>query len=294
MVRLLFLALVVASAASASSSVTGTVVDPYGQSFMTARVRLLNPADQKILYETDVSQGTFRIEPIAPQSYFVIIRAQGFMEYTDGVSVAQGQAADMGRLTLRIGLVVESRFENRGIAVVPAPGAEPSPTPPLPEPEFVDAHVRILAGVPVMTVCEYLDLRSQAPLSYSWVGVTIIGILERTPQGSFLRQSCRDSLRSGDHSWPNAIALEEIAGSVSIPGRPNWVESLHPTRPMDEELDSRDRKAHWAAFFGRLQTREKLVAVPCGDGKQCAYGFGAISAPARLLYRKWYDFGATD
>ena len=277
-VRVLLLVLAAASVASASSSVKGTVVDLNGQSLMAAKVLLLNPVDQKVLYETTVVQGSFRFESVAPQSYFVSIHSRGFREYADSVSVAQEQAADMGRLTMSIGRL-EEWF-----------GGEPT----LSAEYLVDSHVRTLAGIRLMTVCEYMNIRSQAPISYSWVGVTIIGILERTPQGSYLRQSCPDSLRSGDYSWLNAIALEEVAGSSSIPGRPNWVESLHPTRPIDEELDPRDRKAHWAAFFGRLQTREKLVAVPCGDGKQCAYGFGAISAPARLLYQKWYDFGGTD
>ena len=276
-IRILLLVLVVVSAASASSSVKGTVVDPNGQSIFEARVLLLNPVDQKVLYETRVERGTFRFDTVAAQSYFINVKALGFREHADSVSVAQDQAVDMGRIIVSLGRV-EEWF-----------GGEPTWS----AEDLVDAHVRTLAGIRLMTVCEYMNIRSQAPISYSWVGVTIIGILERTPQGSFLRQTCPDSLRSGDYSWPNAIALEEIAGSNSIPASPNWVESLHPTRPIDEELDPRDRKGHWAAFYGRLETRDKLVAVPCGNGKQCAYGFGAISAPARLLYQKWYDFGGT-
>jgi hypothetical protein len=48
------------------------------------------------------------------------------------------------------------------------------------------------------------------------------------------------------------------------------------------------------SYFGRLQTRERLAAVPCGSGKLCGYGYGAISAPARLLYQSWHDFGAAN
>jgi P pilus assembly chaperone PapD len=104
-IRVLLLVLVAASAASASSSVKGTVVDPNGQSFSGAKVLLLNPVDQKVLYETVVVQGTFRIEPVAPQSYFINIKALAFREHADAVSVAQDQAVDMGRITISIGLL---------------------------------------------------------------------------------------------------------------------------------------------------------------------------------------------
>ena len=287
--RILLLVLAAASVASASSSVKGTVVDEDGNS-VPARVLLLNPVDQKVLYATDALQGTFRIESVAPQSYFVDIRTQGFPGYTDAVSVAQDQAVDMGRITLYVWRV-RSRFEYRGVQVVV--DSEPWPTPSLPEPEYVDAHVRAVLGFPKMTVCEYLNLRSVAPIWYP-EGAVVIGILVVTPQGSYLRQSCRDTLRSGDYSWPNAIALEVDEGSRNFHGRLNWSAFLpYLTRPSDKELDPRDREGRWAAFFGRLETTDKLVAVPCGSGKQCAYGFGAISAPAQLIYSNRYVFGGT-
>ena len=169
MIRILLLVLVVASAASASSSITGTVVDEAGNS-IPARVLLSNPVDQKVLYATEALRGTFRFEPVAPQSYFVSVQAQGFREYADSVSVAQNQPADMGRITLRIGRL-EEWF-----------GGEPTLT----AEYLVDAHVRTLAGIRLMTVCEYMNIRSKAPLSYSWVGVTIIGMTGADAAGQFV------------------------------------------------------------------------------------------------------------
>jgi hypothetical protein len=252
------------------------VVDSTGRSFSDAKVRLLNPADQKVLYETKVVQGVFRIEPVAPQSYFVSIQLIGFREYAAAVSVGQDQSVDMGRIAMR--------FERpeEWIGGEPLFSAE----------DLADAHLPTVFGYRVMTVCEYLKIRSVAPLSYV-LGVIVIGILVQTPQGSYLRQSCPESLRSGDYSWPNAIALEEYPGRRSIGGRVDWADFLpHLSRPSAEELDPRDREGRWAAFLGTLQTRGNLVAIPCGSGQYCAYGYGAISAPARLLYQVWHDFGA--
>jgi hypothetical protein len=254
-----------------------------------AKVLLLNPVDQKVLYETDAVQGAFRFESVAPQSYFVSVKTRVFADGTDAVSVAQDQAVDMGRITL-YGWRFQSRFYEQ-VQVVPAPGSSPWPKPP--EPVFIDAHIRDVHGHPVVTVCQYLNLISATPMSYGF-GAIVIGILVETPQGSYLRQSCGDSLRSRGYSWPNAIALEEKPGDKIIPGNLDWADFLpRLSRPSDEELDPRDRGGRWAAFFGSLETRDKLVAVPCGNGKLCGYGYGAISAPARLLYRKSHEFGGT-
>jgi hypothetical protein len=271
-IRTLFLVLVAASAASASSSIKGVVSAENGQLIFDAKVRLLNPANQEVLYETSVVHGTFRIEPVEPGSYFLSVKAVGFRECADSVSVAQDQAVDMGRIAVRVGPT--------------APDIVLPPTPPLPKPGSVDEHVRFVHGIPVMTVCEYLNLRSVAPLVYP-AGVIVIGILVQTPQGSRLQQSCRDSLRSGDYFWPNAIALEGAGSS-----RLNWADFLpNLTRPSNEELDPRDREGNWAAFVGRLETRDgRLAAAPCGSGKMCGYGYGAISAPAQLLYHDSYYF----
>jgi hypothetical protein len=90
-----------------------------------------------------------------------------------------------------------------------------------------------------------------ARLSYPQ-GAVVIGILVETPQGSYLRQSCRDTLRSGDHFWPNAIALEAYTGpSYFLAGGSSVVP--HSARPSNEALDPRDREANWTAFYGRLE-----------------------------------------
>jgi hypothetical protein len=118
--------------------------------------------------------------------------------------------------------------------------------------------------------------------------------LVETPQGKWLEQSCRDSLYSEDYSWPNAIALKKAARHMNM-GSISWEEDIIPEviRPNNEELDPRDQGRRWVAVLGnRLQTRPNLTAVPCGNGKQCAYGYGAISAPALLQYEYLYDFGA--
>jgi hypothetical protein len=283
MMRILFLVFVAASVASASSSVNGVVSDENGHLIFDAEVLLLNPADQRVLYRTSVEQGAFRIEPVEPRSYFLSVNATSFREYADSVSVAPDQAVDLGRIAVRMDLGISHFWGGRWDII-----ARPKDS--LPEPKTVDEHVRSVLGFPVLTVCEYLNLRSATPIWYP--DAIVIGIVVQTPQGSWLRQSCRDSLRSGDYAWPNAIALDAKTGPKIIPGRKNWADFLpHLTRPSNEELDPRDRDGNWAAFFGRLETRDKLVAAPCGNGKLCGYGFGAISAPARLLYQNSYYFG---
>ena len=277
MIRDLFLVLVAASVASASSSVRGLVSTEQGHADVPASVSLLNPVSQKVVYQTRVVQGTFRFESVKPGSYFLTVEFVGMTKYTDLVSVAHDQVVDMGTITLRPEPVAPDYMMGWS-------------TTSLPKLEAVDAHVRNVMGVPMMTVCEYLKLRSATPLVYRY-GAIVVGILVQTPQGSWLRQSCRDTLRFGDYSWPNAIALEE--SKSGSPSGMNWADYVpHLTRPSNEELDPWDREGNWAAFFGPLETRGNLVAAPSGSGRLCANGYGAVCAPARLLYNYSYYFRA--
>jgi len=57
-----------------------------GQAYFQGSSPFVNPVDQKVLYETSVVQGTFRIDPVAPKSYFINIKALGFQSTRTQVS----------------------------------------------------------------------------------------------------------------------------------------------------------------------------------------------------------------
>jgi hypothetical protein len=278
MLRTAFLFFVAVLFASADVRVSGTVIDPDGSPSSGAGVSLRNPADQRAIYETTTdSLGTFRIDAVAPRSYFVVIRSRTFDgEYWDAVTVAPEQAVNLGKISFPL-----PKYPLSEIYIDPAT-----------RPKRLDDDVRDVHGSRVLTVCQYLSFRAKEPLSYP-TSVIVIGILVKTPEGSWLRQSCRESLRSGDYIWPNAIALEGETRSTRIPGPYGWADYLpHLSQPSDADMEASDRDGKWAAFIGRLETRDKLVAVPCGDGKVCANGYGPISAPARLIYKQSYEFPA--
>lgn len=122
---------------------------------------------------------------------------------------------------------------------------------------------------------------------YSYV-VVIIGTLEQTPTGRWLQQSCSEPVKSGDYIWPNSVSLKEADANLTIKLMIPIDDMLTMVnKPPDEEIDPRDRGRIWAAAYGRIDSREDLAVAYCGDeGKLCGYGFGPISAPAELTYRK--------
>jgi len=82
-----------------------------------------------------------------------------------------------------------------------------------PFPQELDSRYPVNSfGNKVLTVCEYLKMRADYPISYpagTGAGVIIIGNLVRTPEGSWLRQSCGNPVRAGVHIWPDAIFLSD-------------------------------------------------------------------------------------
>jgi hypothetical protein len=269
--RVFLLMLVSAVFALAGTSVSGIVVDSDGKVMHRAEVRLLNPADRKVLYETATVQGRVHFDAVAPQSYFLSVTFRGFIEHARSITVTPDEAVDAGKVVLEAGMIFF--LDNVRSKLV------------WPEKR------RLIAGYHALTVCEYLQLRSHAP--YTEERLIILGILVQTPEGNYLRQTCSEHLHSGDFSWPDAIALEPAAGAqqrlvIERLGRLEWSDA---DRPGNDEMAPSNRQGAWVAFFGNVVTMDDLVTAPCGNGKVCGYGYGPVSAPAMLRYLYWHHFG---
>lgn len=124
--------------------------------------------------------------------------------------------------------------------------------------------------------------------------VLVIGIVKQTAEGSWLQQSCGDSLKSGDFVWPNAISLKEWGPQEKYWSINNskWENDFAKqlARLSNEKLDPRDRNGRWVAVYGVLDSRDQLVATPCGKGEICGCGYGPLSAPVQLTFQHIYIF----
>ncbi len=241
-------------------------------------IQLLDAANQQIVARTFTDKtGAFQFENVKPGGYFARSEYTGFKEHVAAISVNSGQETNIGKHILRARPLTEELF------TVDKNGRSPEQE--RWEKDFARFdHIRHINTIMVMTVCEFM--REQPALStrrYD-MPVIIIGTLVQTLQGNWLQQSCSEPLKSGDFVWPAAVSLNEVDTKQAIKLMlPNDDRLAIVTRPPDEEIDPKDRGRTWAAAYGRLDTRENLVAAPCGDDrKQCGYGFGSISAPAQL------------
>lgn len=266
----------------ANGGISGIVIDQAAIPLPLAEIQILDPATLKIEAQTLTDRtGAFRFENVKPGNHFVSFKMTGFKEHVVAVTVKSAQELNIGQQFLSVRPIIEElvTVDENGTS----PGIERRKR------DFARFdHIRRIDGTLIMNVCELM--KNQPALSasrYSYI-VVIIGTLVQTSQGSWLEQSCREPLKSGDFVWPTAVSLNEVDAKQAIRLMlPNDNLLTRITRPRDEEIDPQDRGRSWAAAYGRLDTRESLVSATCGDdGKLCGYGFGPISAPAQLIYKQ--------
>ena len=105
LIYLFVFALVHAKVSAQSSPVTGRVVDPQGASVASAEISLVPSATgQRTRSTRSNADGAFSIDSVAPGQYTLIVRAPGFTESTQTMSV--GAATNL-TVTLKIAGVVE-------------------------------------------------------------------------------------------------------------------------------------------------------------------------------------------
>lgn len=254
------------------------------------KVRLLNPLNQDVIKETNPdSELNFTFEDVRPGNYFISFAKYRLMEHVVLVSIEDGINIDIGKQYLLPERKCEGPFtpckDDGHVQYFGSAG-----NPPEWNPDSVDAHIRSFDGTPLMNVCEYMKIRSMEPIDYPVRRAWVVGTLVETDQGSWLQQPCADSLKSGDFTWPNAITLVEDKRAQER--HKIWLETaskvglsnLIPQIPQNVcEDDLWNEKGPCVAVYGRLETRDNLVATTCDSGKLCAYGYGPISAPAQLI-----------
>jgi iron complex outermembrane receptor protein len=99
-------ALLHATVAAQSSPVTGRVVDPQGASVANAEISIVpGSAGQRTRSARSNADGSFSIDGVAPGQYSLLVRAPGFTESTQSITV--GASATNLSITLQIAGVVE-------------------------------------------------------------------------------------------------------------------------------------------------------------------------------------------
>ena len=148
-------------------------------------------------------------------------------------------------------------------------------------PSEIDSQYPRLDGRKILTVCEYLKMRADYPLVYTRWDVIIIGNLIQTSEGSWLQQSCGNTVKSDVHSWPDAIFLGKDSTirqyeSIFIKAENRFWKDLIQKSSSDDNIV--------VAVMGKLTTSDNLTYVKCGKEKTCGFGYGPIATPAQIEY----------
>jgi hypothetical protein len=284
------------SAGENGAIIQGKLAWEDGSPLRDGTVQVLDALNQKIQYETtSESTGEFTVVNVKPGSYFInmnLFNRLLFMDHPISISIKDNQTVNIGNQRLKLIPFTDT-------IGVPKNKLPNPPNLPLTAMEILDPY-RQADGTPVMTVCEYMKIRSTEAL-YWHSTIFIVGILEQTTQGMWLKQTCNNNLRSGDFTWPNAIALQKSDNTMAID---NFIKGLRLVNrdyndiikmPNYNAMDPKDRNGNWVAVCGsKLITRDGLVAAPCGNNNTCGFGYGLISAPAQLSYEDIHYFKGSE
>jgi len=164
----------------------------------------------------------------------------------------------------------------------------------VPFPIDLDSQYPRISGHTVLTVCEYLKMRANYQLMYTFFNrVIIIGNLVQTLDGNWLQQSCGNPVKTGVHSWTDAIFLgdniddiHEIMSGIetTINNNNNVLKEVDKSFGKEFIQNNNNSDSVAVAVIGTLITRDNLVYVKCGEEKTCGFGYGPIAAPAQIEY----------
>jgi iron complex outermembrane receptor protein len=103
-----------------SSAVTGRVVDPQGATVANAEVTLLSPASQRVRAARSTPDGAFTLDAVPAGTYVLLVRAPGFADWSQSVTVAATSATV--NVTLRVAAVTEDVTVQGALAGTAATG----------------------------------------------------------------------------------------------------------------------------------------------------------------------------
>jgi hypothetical protein len=225
-----------------AGSVHGLTLDSIGTPIGGLTVQLHSvehPSSASIVRRDPLGQ--FRFSGIEPGWYILSAVAPGFRQLAKSIRVEAGKDFDAGQLRLPI-------EPNPLLKLESSPGSE---------------HV--------LTVCEALEGWDR----YNLETVVIVGIF-KSGMDETLRQDCDHQLKTGEVTWPNAIALSNAAT---------------PPDKLREEIEKKraqllagyppgaqPRSERIVGLYGRLALLAGLTSVVC-----CGGSVETTVAPARLL-----------
>lgn len=281
-------------------SITGKCVLYDGSPFKVNRlekpmeVQLYDALIQKKETVIVNNDGAFLFKNLSSGEYIINIVSTGNYDHPVVVLLGENESKDIGEQRLAPYPIYSSFFVdvNAGLPKL--------------YPIDIDRQYPVISGHKVLTVCEYLKIRPDYPLFYSYFQrVIIIGNLMQSSEGSWLQQSCKNPVKSGAHTWPDTVFLGNKVDSI----RETMVESDYTTvidsnnnvlkeankRFGKEFIQNNSNNNYFAvAVIGQLITRDNLVYVKCGDEKTCGFGYGPIAAPAQIEYWQMLNLNQDD
>ena len=278
--------------ASPGSSISGTLLSSdgspgYFSPIDKIEVQLYDALMQQITTTIIRNDGSFSFKNLRSGEYFINISytydhpAAMYYDHPVAVSLEENESKNIGRQQLLKFSTMKSDVWVIDVKTVKLMESEWTAL----FPRELDSRYPVTSsGNKVLTVCQYLKMRTNYPLAYV-DNVIIIGNLVQTPEGSWLQQSCGNPVKAGAHIWPDAISLNDV--NVHKQGVDRYVYDLKETdylhgRNYIQSNSSDDIVA--VAVIGRLTTSDNLVYVKCGEEKTCGFGYGPIAAPAQIIY----------
>ena len=200
-ISLLFSAL---AHAQGTASITGSVIDPSGAAIPGATVNLLLHGGKKPLISTHTgSGGLFSMESVRPETYDLVIEAQGFEHYRmENVVVNSARATDLSAIKLSVATTATSVDVTANVETVQTTSPEISTT----------VTMDQIRRLPVADRNPIAFLRTQAGVGSSQYATVINGQRESFSTMTLDGVSIQDNyLRDNDLDFsPNQLFLDQV------------------------------------------------------------------------------------
>jgi hypothetical protein len=229
-------------------------------------------------YTKSGADGKIRIEGVKAGRYYLNISYPGAYDHPLAITVDENKGCDIGKQYMmhypnEEDIILEKKDDMVG-------GKENAK-------RYIDDRFMEIGGFKVLNVCDYIKMRAVQPLVYVQ-GVVVIGEIIQSDEGSWLHQKCSDNNIIAGYSLPNAIFIEN-----SI----NYKKSMRDENILEQIIKYADKNNAFliangqrAAVLGNLHTMDNIALSACGNGGVCAFGYGPISAPAKIIARSMRRF----
>ena len=141
-------------------------------------------------------------------------------------------------------------------------------------------------SIPVVTVCEALHNR----VSYNDKSVIVIGKIESTVEGVWLKEDCSEKITTDGVLWGGNISLTVFLGEADPPPKLpkdfSWDDKLLLKKLKSlKDYSQFHRFSTWAAVFGRFETRISPEYFQSANGRLRGLGFGHLnSSLAQIVF----------